>query len=185
MSQGTILDVASRQWATRPDDERYLSLDELHAAVALRKDQSWTKAQRAGYMRVLASEDGAQPLAVQVKNHMTGRERILEPTHWAFGQLAYYAKAPAAYLRSLPDPLAAINLQWGLEHRPMCDEALILGHSNGRDSLRSMTSVKYGAHLGSRSRRGGAERAVLRQLADPGSLIRQSESEARDDALRE
>ena len=33
----TTLDAASRQWATRPDDERFLTLDELAAALSARQ----------------------------------------------------------------------------------------------------------------------------------------------------
>jgi hypothetical protein len=80
-----------------------------------------------------------------------GGERTISPSHWGFGQLAQYANAPAAYLRRLPAPLAAINLQWGLERDGLRDEALILG-SNGDygggpavgGTLRAVTSTSYG-----------------------------------------
>ena len=32
--------TASNQWASRPDDQRYLSLDDLAAAVSARRDLS-------------------------------------------------------------------------------------------------------------------------------------------------
>ena len=38
----TNLDQASRQWASRPDDERYVSLEELGAAVRNRRQESYT-----------------------------------------------------------------------------------------------------------------------------------------------
>lgn len=34
--------TASQQWATRPNDERYLTLEDLRAAVEQRKTESWT-----------------------------------------------------------------------------------------------------------------------------------------------
>ena len=36
----TTLQAASTQWASRPDDQRYLSLDDLTAAVSARRDLS-------------------------------------------------------------------------------------------------------------------------------------------------
>ena len=36
----TTLDAASRQWARRPDDERFLTLDDLAASVGARRDLS-------------------------------------------------------------------------------------------------------------------------------------------------
>jgi hypothetical protein len=73
-----------------------------------------------------------------------GEERTITPTHWGFSQLAQYAHAPAAYLRTLPAELSAINLQWGLEHNPLREDTLILGQTNGSNLLRSMTSRSYG-----------------------------------------
>lgn len=139
--QGSVLDRASREWAARPDDERFLSLEELANAVSLRRGESWTLETAPQEMRTVI-EDGR--LGLKVYDGREGREKYLEPTHWSFGQLASYAKAPASYLRELPDQLAAINLQWGLEHNPIRDNALVLGRTNSETHLRSITSRSYG-----------------------------------------
>lgn len=132
---------ASREWATRPDDQRYLSLADLHSAVMQRKNECWTATPRTSDLRVLPQ---AQNLTVQVYDPTHGEERLLSPTNWSFSQLAGYAGAPAAYLRKLPSELAAINLQWGLEQAAQRDDALVLGQSNGGNYLRAMTSTSYG-----------------------------------------
>ena len=132
--------TASREWATRPDDQRYLSLPELDAAVRARYRESWTSEVQAKDLRVTPSERG---LVVTVPDRTHG-PRTVRPTHWAFGQAASYAGAPASYLRKLPDELAAINLQYGLEHLTQNEGSLILGHSNGDDRMRALTSPKYG-----------------------------------------
>jgi hypothetical protein len=134
--------VASHQWATRPDDQRYLSLADLKASVMGRKVESWTATPRTSDLRVIPGEGRA--LAVEVYDPTHGEQRELEPTNWAFGQLAQYARAPASYLRKLPAELAAINLQWGLENSPQRDDALVLAQSNGHNQLRAMTSTSYG-----------------------------------------
>ena len=65
------------------------------------------------------------------------------PTHWSFGQLASLVGAPAAYLRQLPAPLAAINLQYGLtSHR--AEQVKTLEIENGRLELRAVTGPDYG-----------------------------------------
>lgn len=137
----TNLNIASQQWATRPEDQRFLSLEELHQAVSTRKEQSWTATPRMNELRAVVNEDG---LGVQVYDRTTDQDRILQPTNWGFGQLASYAKAPAGYLRSLPDELAAINLQWGFENNPVRENGLILAQSNGENHLRAVTSQSYG-----------------------------------------
>ena len=134
------LTAASREWATRPDDQRYLTIEDLKAAVAQRREESWTLTTSVQDLRVRVGEE----LAVEAYDVTTGERRMLRPTHWSFGQLSQYAQAPASYLRNLPSELAAINLQFGLEYRPMRDESLVLGQTNGSDMLRSMTSTSYG-----------------------------------------
>ena len=140
----TVLDQASRQWASRPADQRFLTLEELRAATNVRHEESWTLTARPGRgeLQVQAIDD--DQLVINAYNPTTGQNVDLEPTNWAFGQLAQYARAPANYLRKLPNVIAGINLQYGLEHMPMRDETLMLAHTNGSDGLRAMTSTKYG-----------------------------------------
>jgi hypothetical protein len=137
------LNTASMQWATRPDDQRFTSLEELEKSVANRKQQSWTSAQTCDRLLVQPAED-EKGLTVQLYDPSIGQRRMIEPTNWAFNQLSQYANAPAAYIRKLPAPLAAINIQWGLENSPIRDEVLVLGQTNGENILRSMTSTSYG-----------------------------------------
>jgi hypothetical protein len=129
------------QWATRPDDQRFLSLEELRQHVGMRRRDSWTTADSVKNLRVFA--DSGRPM-LEAHRLATGRREILEPSNWAFGQLASYADAPASYLRKLPAELAAINLQWGLEHNAPREDALLFAHTNGAHSLRAMTSTSYG-----------------------------------------
>jgi hypothetical protein len=135
--------TASREWSTRPDDQRFVSLADLKASVLQRKRESWTATPATNDLRVLPGSDSAQ-LAIEVYDPTHGENRQLTPSNWAFGQLSGYAKAPASYLRTLPAELAAINLQWGLEHNAQRDNALVLAQSNGDNHLRAMTSTSYG-----------------------------------------
>ncbi len=137
----TVLTEASHQWATRKEDERFLSLADLKAHVAKRRTESWTATPKASELRIVPDNNN---IGVEVYDPSYGQRRVVEPTHFGFGQLAQYASAPAAYLRSLPAELAAINLQWGLEHNPMREEALMLAQSNGSNTLRAITSTSYG-----------------------------------------
>jgi len=137
----TNLMQASQQWATRPNDERFLSLADLKAKVAQRKVESWTATPNTRDMRVGADDQG---LFVTVYDPARGSDVPLDLTHWSFGQLCQYAQAPASYMRALPPQLATINLRYGLESNPVRDSGLILAHTNGSDFLRSITSTNYG-----------------------------------------
>jgi len=137
------LTQASHEWATRPNDQRFLTLSDLKESVLRRKKESWTNSLNTQRLRVIPTED-ERDLQLQVYDPTFGNERLLTPTNWSFGQLSQYAGAPASYLRKLPSPLAAINLQWGLEKNPIRDNTLVLGQSNGSNILRAMTSTTYG-----------------------------------------
>jgi hypothetical protein len=136
---------ASHQWATRPNDQRFLNLEDLLASVSQRKRESWTATPKVKTIRpVIETVDNDERLMIQVFDPSEGGDRLLEPTHHGFGQLAQYAGAPASYLRKLPDALAAINLAFGLENQPIREDALLLAQSNGENHLRAITSTSYG-----------------------------------------
>lgn len=136
--------TASNQWASRPDDQRYESLDLLHAAVAQRRSESWTTQHAMADLRVgVTGDDNGMILVVQ--DQPRGRQVELMPTNWSFGQMCQRAGTPKSYLQTLPAQLAAINMQWGLEHCERTgDDGLILAHENGDRTLTSITSTSYG-----------------------------------------
>lgn len=137
----TILQ-ASNQWMTRPMDERFLTLADLHAAVSTRRNESWTTQHRLSDLRVVASDDD---IRLRVYDQPRNRDVELTPTNWSFSQMCQRAGAPTSYLKSLPSQLAGINLQWGLENcERTSDNGLILAHENGDQSLTAITSTTYG-----------------------------------------
>lgn len=138
----TNLHRASMEWASRPDDQRYESMDALKAAVVSRRRESWTASVPTADLRVVPVD--GKGIAVATFDQTAGARRLLAPSNWAFGQLSQYAGAPASYLRTLPAELASINLQWGLERAAVRDDALVLAQSNGDHKLRALTSTSYG-----------------------------------------
>jgi hypothetical protein len=124
---------------SRPDDERFLSLTALHAAVRSRSERATARTVETKALRVEASRDDAQRLALIVP----GQDMPVAPTHWSYGQLCSLVGAPASYLRQLPAPLAGINLQQGLlSHR--AELVKTLEADDGRIELRAVTGPDYG-----------------------------------------
>jgi hypothetical protein len=77
--------------------------------------------------------------------HLTDSEGDLgEFSHWSFGQLCAKLSTPAEYLRSLPEELATINLQWQLEHAPDIQPVQLMSRQNGHLTVAAMTSPTYG-----------------------------------------
>jgi len=139
ISRGERIGRVSSEWFSRPDDERYLSLGSLYAAVHARAERAATRTVETRHLRVEADRDGAGRLALI----MPGRDEPVAPTHWSFGQLCGLVGAPAGYLRDLPAPLAGINLQHGLlSHR--AELIKTLETDDGRVELRAVTGPDYG-----------------------------------------
>ncbi|MFZ3182317.1 MAG: DUF932 domain-containing protein [Methylocystis silviterrae] len=139
LSRGDRVGRVSSEWFSRPDDERFLSLPELYAAVRARVERATARTVESRAIRVEARRDDAERLTLIVP----GRDAPVAPTHWSFGQLCSLIGAPASYLRDLPAPLAGVNLQHGLRsHR--AELVKTLEAEDGRVELRAVTGPDYG-----------------------------------------
>lgn len=139
ISRGQRMGRVSSEWFSRPDDERFLSLSELHAAVKARAERATARTVETRDVRVEASHDDPERLSLMIP----GRDELVAPTHWSFGQLCSLVGAPAGYLRQLPAPLAGINMQHGLlSHRAELMKTLEI--EEGRTELRAVTGPDYG-----------------------------------------
>jgi len=137
--RGTRVGRVSSEWFSRPDDERFLSLTDLHASVKGRAAKSRTRTVESAAIRVEAARDNAERLELLLPES----DAPVAPTHWSFSQLSSLVGAPASYLRQLPAPLAAINLQYGLTtHR--AEQVKTLETEGGRTELRAVTGPDYG-----------------------------------------
>ncbi|PDV86114.1 DUF932 domain-containing protein [Rhizobium sp. H4] len=139
ISRGERVGRVSSEWFSRPDDERYLSLGDLYDAVKSRANRAHARTVESSAIRVEASRNNAERLELIVP----GDRQPIAPTHWSYGQLCSLVGAPATYMRQLPAPLAAINLQHGLlNHRAELVKTLEL--DDGRVELRAVTGPEYG-----------------------------------------
>lgn len=135
----STLTKASREWSSRPADERFSSLAALHQAVSTFRAQA-KEAPEVPYatLRTVA-EDGDVLLVGKA-------DKPARMSNWAFGQLASRVGAPAGYLRGLPATLAVQNLNHGLANRVQDEgdgKANILLHQNGGYTVRAFTSDSY------------------------------------------
>jgi len=134
VSQGSRDGRVSSQWFNRPDDQRFLNLDDLAAHVKARSDAAVQTIVDVDHIRVHASMNDPEKLSLEYH----GME--VEPTHWAFGQLSSLAGAPAGYLRKLPATVAGINLQYGLQNL-RSENAKLYYNEN---QLLAATGTEYG-----------------------------------------
>lgn len=73
--------------------------------------------------------------------------KAVEPSHWSFGQLSGWVKAPAEYLRRLPTELAVKNINHGIQSTELGElkfMTVISPDGNSLNTLQAVTSTKYG-----------------------------------------
>jgi len=136
--QDRVDGTASRQWATRPMDERFATMDDLITTLRDRTERSTQWTTKLADLRPVLSDAGT--LAFDMVN-----QRMQLPTNYAFSQICAEAGAPASYIRKLPDDLAVKCLQYGMKDvDPNREVGVMTTRSNNIAMLRALTGPKYG-----------------------------------------
>jgi hypothetical protein len=141
-SNGTTNTTVSKQWIARPNDQKFLSLGDLRASVAARRDAAIETTVDIRKVEFLAPE----PKVIEDTHKMSlglPNGDVVSPTHWSFGQLASLAKAPAGYLRTLPSQIAADALTYGMRYNRPGDSAKLYANANTTE-LMAATGPEYG-----------------------------------------
>ena len=127
--------TAHREWASRPPDERYASVQALHDAARARRDRTEERTIDATEFRTEAVGSDALVL-----HETSGRTATL--THWSFEQLAGIAGAPPKYLRSLPATIASDAINYGLQRQDRDQHKLFADHVEPW-TVHAITSPRY------------------------------------------
>lgn len=148
LTQNTTITRASREWLIRPDDERYLSLDDLYTATFSRAEESRVRTLVSQSLLARGSEEAMGSL------HLEHEELgLLAPTHWSLGQLATISRTPVKWIRDISKApcgpaFAAHALNLGLRHLADRDEVQVMsrmdGGQGGRSELRCIVGPDYG-----------------------------------------
>lgn len=131
----------SRQWASRPADERFLSLNDLREAVHAREVSSWEAPINTRNIEFIAPENPTSLNETHMLSIALTSGEIISPNHWSFGQLCNLAKAPAAYLRKLPSQIVADCLTHDLRYSRSGEQ--IKGYIS-EDTMLAATGPDYG-----------------------------------------
>jgi hypothetical protein len=137
----TTLTQASREWSTRPDEERFLSLPDMLAAAEYNRQHSRSAVVSSRKLQAVPTDDNRGILIEGPNGHGYA------PTHFSFGQLSTLVQAPAGYLRTLPAPMAADCINYGLQvARDIEDVGVLITRPEHAHtgSLRAATGPRYG-----------------------------------------
>jgi hypothetical protein len=135
--------IVSRQWSSRPADERFTSLTALAAYTSYRRTHSRSVKLANRQLTILPNAADRLDVAVTGPNGHPAQF-----THWSFAQLSSLAGVPAGYLRSgLPGDLIADNLNWGLHYGRQTEDIGVLLRRTVEDNtttLAAATGPTYG-----------------------------------------
>lgn len=142
-SAGSVNSDVSKQWMSRPADQRFTSLDNLWSYKKSFWDGSFEQRCPTSDFEFVSPQvttgEGMHQLTVGLKSGLE-----LAPTHHAFGQLATLAKAPASFLRELPSPLVVDVLNWRLRFAREVEEIKLYGSTGASAELYAATGPDYG-----------------------------------------
>lgn len=132
---------AHRQWASRPADERFSSLESLYDYTKNRALSSHQELVTIDRIKLQETPSGGIV--------MNGHSDPTRLSNWSFSQLSAIAGAPAKYLRNLPPNLACHCIHYGLNaKRQGCNVLIRESQSNekaDKDRLvAAFTSPSYG-----------------------------------------
>jgi hypothetical protein len=125
---------AHRQWASRPPDERYASVQALYDAARARRLRLEERTTHTVHLQTEAVGPDV------VLRDTSGRTAAL--TNWSFGQLASLASAPPSYLRTLPAVIASAAVNHGLTRLEHDQCQLFVDRAEPR-TVHAITSPRY------------------------------------------
>jgi hypothetical protein len=138
--KGSTNGEVSRQWASRPADQRFLDLSSLHGHLQRRADSTNERIVGVKQIEFLAPEpeslEDTHKLAVALPGGA-----VVGPTHWSFGQLAQLANFSSYELRKLPTQLGADVLNYMMHRAREVPEIKVF---DAEGALRAAVGPKYG-----------------------------------------
>ena len=136
--RGSTNGAVSAQWFSRPDDQRFTSLDDLLASVQRRRENSFEKLVKVEDFRFHASRDDETSLTITA-----GDDAPFAPTHYSMQQLCSLVGAPGPYIRRQHAMRAAFNLQQDVLDRGEGRDFKFYAE-NEEHTLRAITGPDYG-----------------------------------------
>jgi hypothetical protein len=150
LSQGGMSGDVSKQWFSRPADQKFPDLATLFKVKKADFDNSWEKRITTREVELISptprTKEDLTKLTVGVSGVRQGgadivRDIEVAPTHFAFGQMCNLAKAPAQYLRELPAQMVTEQLTYRLRYAREVEEVKFFGDEA---QMKAATGPTYG-----------------------------------------
>lgn len=134
------INTASKEWATRPPEQRFSSLEEVKPLLDRRRAESREVMTDPAALVCAAMPDG---LALYNPDRLKDAAYAPLLNHYSFGQVSALIGAPADYLRTLKPDTAAGLINFGLSKREHKGDINAYLSANGKLKIRAVTSSRY------------------------------------------
>jgi hypothetical protein len=141
---GSNVSEVSMQWFRRSPDQRFTSLDDLASSVLRRSGSALEDVVDVKALDFVAPYPKEIADTHRLSLVINGKTKA-NPNHWSFSQLAALAKAPGAYLRTLPTQIVADALHHGM--RAIRENPLVKTYVDTDGTLMAATGPEYGRVL--------------------------------------
>ncbi len=135
-TQGSVDSSVSKQWASRPDDEKFLDLYTMRTAIENRFKQCRTIETRADDININN----------QMQLEIAGYDNVANLNNWTFNQLCNLANVPVEYIKRIANDdnlsLVADNIRHGVSKRK--DSGIKALINIDTKELRALNSATYG-----------------------------------------
>lgn len=145
LSENRTITRASKEWFARPDDQRFLTLPDLHTATLERTHSSKMRVIANQSLLARGSEEAEGSLHLEHEDF-----GILSPTHWSLGQLATLSHTPAKWIRELAGvpagpAFAAHAINMGLRYLAARENVQVMSLRDGEAAeLHCIVGPDYG-----------------------------------------
>mgnify|MGYP003112363413 CR=1 FL=1 len=141
------LHQASHEWATRPADQRFWTINEMYQKT--RKSAEESIVEEMSMRDISFTHNGREILMDLPQSEASdiAMSKYGDPfarfTHYSFGQMCRTLDAPASYLRTLSPDLATDCLNAGLKKVDDARNRQFLFQANGKMKAKAQTSDRY------------------------------------------
>lgn len=131
---------ASREWATRPADERFETIQDLWMACRVSAEHATAQDIPISRLAITIEQDGSDSKHSDIR--LRTPQDSLKFNNWSFQQFARRVGSPGDYIETLPSQIAADALNFNIQKAGKLDAQVFFDRQNG--IVRSVTTPTYG-----------------------------------------
>jgi hypothetical protein len=135
--------IINRQWAHRANEERFVTLLDLHEYNLAKYRASAQKVMPIRNIEAVTAENDESGFGLNIRMRDSGK--LVNLSNWSYNQLAGDIGIPPGFVAKLPAYMAKDIINWGVSNADESAKSNFLAtKTNDQTLIRSITGEKYG-----------------------------------------